>query len=143
MREEQSQGPPPVPGLHRRYIDNKVINGIHKTKPTSNWENPDSNLKIFASNRSPCRIHKLPQFRSRFPSFLCTLRPETASPIRDTCSSRPGSPSGLPSRCTNAPAPLEQQTPPVFLLRPTPFRFISTAELVLMLPECNASSYGR
>lgn len=31
-------------------------------------------------NTSPHRIHKLPQLRGSSPSFLCTLRPETASP---------------------------------------------------------------
>lgn len=36
---------PPVPWLHRRYIDDKVINGLHKIKLTFNRTNPDSNVK--------------------------------------------------------------------------------------------------
>lgn len=57
------------------------------------------------------------------PSFLCTLRPETASspsPITDTCSSAcRDSPSGRPSRRSDVTAPLELDTAPVF--RPTGF----------------------
>lgn len=49
-------------------------------------------------------------------SFLCTLRPKTASPIRNTCSSGSRSPSGLPSRPSDVSATPELLTPPGFHL---------------------------
>lgn len=74
-------------------------------------------------------------------SFLCTLRPKRLPPIRNTCSSGSRSPSGLPSRPSDVSATPELLTPPGFHLWSPVFGFIGTAELVLMLPEWNASSY--
>lgn len=104
----------------------------------------------------PRRSHRTSTWPSRAlaaallsPSFLCTLRPGTASsppprsPITDTCSSAcRSSPSGRPSRRSDVPAPLELNTAPVFLLRPAGgVGSVSTVELVVMLRERKASSY--
>lgn len=56
---------------------------------------------------------------SRAPSFVRYALERLLPPsIPDTCSAVAGSPSGRPSRRSDAPAPLELSTPPLFLLRP-------------------------
>lgn len=108
MREKLRKGPPdPYPSM------------CCNIKPTCSHTNTDKHRKHDYKARVCVPHPQTPRFGCFSPSFLCTLlRPETASPpIRDTCSSGPDSPSGLPSRCSGAPAPLEPQTPPGFVVR--------------------------
>lgn len=89
------------------------------------------------NSRPHPRTTQIAAFSSSFVHYALKRLP----PIRDTCSSGSGSPSGLPCRRSDVSATAELLTTPGCPLGSPVFWFIGTAELVLMLPECNASSY--
>lgn len=88
-----------------------------------------------------------PQFRCFSPSFVPSFVHYRSAlrglSIRDTCSSGPSSPSGLPSRCSDAPCAAGAANPAGVSPSAARCPFIYTAELVLMLlTEWYASSDG-